>query len=205
MQELLNIRDPAAAATLLQHPVRRRILAEAAERAVSAAELAGLLGQPRQRLNYHVRQLARSGFLELAGRRRKRNMEESRWVATARAYVLTPQLLPGLEPSPERIADQASAAHLQALMTQGQRELADVTEAATAAGVRLLTLSLRGELRFEGAAQRASFGRALLAAVAQVVAEHTSPAAQADGQPAPGQPFRLVLGVYPVARGGRDG
>jgi len=204
MKELQTIRDPAAAATLLQHPVRRRILAEAAARAVSSAELAEVLEQPRQRLNYHVQQLARSGFLELAGRRRKRNMEESRWVATARTYVLAPQLLAGLEPSPERIADEASAAHLQALTALAQRELADVTEAAAVAGVRLLTLSLSSELRFEGAAQRAAFGRALLEAVTEVVAEHTSPATTLSGEPAPRQPFRLVLGVYPVPLGRRD-
>ena len=156
------------------------------------------LGEPRQRLNYHVRQLARYGFLRLDSRRRKRNMEERRYVATARAYVLGPQLLGPLAATPETATDIFSANYLLALAVQAQRELSQVSEAAAAAGVRVRTLSLNTALRFETAEQRASFAQAVTAAVAHAIAQHSSPFADAAGNPGAGQPFRLVLGCYPI-------
>ncbi|HUF51649.1 MAG TPA: helix-turn-helix domain-containing protein [Longimicrobiales bacterium] len=197
---MIAIRDADTAAVLIGHPIRQRILAEARE-PVSAAELAGRLGAPRQRLNYHVRLLAKSGLLRPAGRRRRRNMEEHRYTATARAYVLSPELLESLEARPEAIADGFSAAYLQALTSRAQRELAAVTAAASDAGVRLLTLSLDSALRFESAAQRAAFGRALTDAVALVVAEHTSPSTTEAGAPGTDRAYRLIVGCYPIPPG----
>ncbi len=60
---------------------------------ICAAELARRLALPRQRVNYHVRELERAGFLRPAGRQRKRNWIEQRYVATARSYVLSPEIL----------------------------------------------------------------------------------------------------------------
>jgi hypothetical protein len=200
MRDIATIRKPEHAAALLHHPIRRRIVAEAIE-PVSAAELATRLGQPRQRLNYHVRQLARHGFLRLESRHRKRNMEALRYVATARAWVLGPQLLGELAATSESAADVFSASYLLGLAVQAQREISEVVESAADAGVRVLTLSLNSAIRFETAEQRAEFGRVLTAAVADIVARHTSPSTTPDGAPAPGRPFRLVLGCYPIPPG----
>ena len=73
----------------LLHPLRQRLLSLSREPA-SASELARRLGLPRQRVNYHVRKLEAAGFLRPAGRARKGNMIEQKYVATARAYVLSP-------------------------------------------------------------------------------------------------------------------
>jgi hypothetical protein len=188
--------DGASAAILVQHPLRRRILA-AARTPVSATGLAQQFGQPRQRVNYHVRQLVRAGYLLPAGRRMKRNLEERRYVASARAYVLAPQLLGDVAATPEAAGDVLSAAHLLGLATLAQCELVEVTEAAARAGVRVLTLSINSELRFGSAEQRAAFGRALTEAVTDAIARHTVAAHPAAGE-APGVRYRLVLGCYPI-------
>lgn len=197
LRDIETVRDHRRAAVLVQHPLRRQILAGARE-PVSASELARALDQPRQRLNYHVRQLARAGFLRPAGRRMRRNLEERKYVATARAYVLAPDLLGDVMPSAESAADTLSASYLLALATQAQRELGEVTDAAAEAGVRVLTLAVHAEVRFTSGAERAAFGKALTEAVAGVVAAHGGPARRADGGEARGRPYRLLVGCYPI-------
>ncbi len=176
-------------AAALMHPIRTRILGLAAEPA-SATEIADRLGQSRQSVNYHVRALARAGFLKRAGQRRKRNLVEQRYVATARGYVLTPEVLGPAAPDWRRIEDTMSAAYLMALTAQLQSDLAAASAGAQAEGKRLPTMSMHAELRFETADQRTAFTRALHAAILDVVARHSSPSG--------GRAYRLVLGCCPI-------
>lgn len=190
------VHDPGRAAALL-HPLRLRIL-EALREPDSAAGLARRLRLPRQKVNYHVRELARARFLARAGQRRRRNMIEQRYVATARGYVLAPEILGRLNADPRQVQDTFSAAYLLALAAKLQSELGRATEEAAAQGKRLTTLSLSSELRFESAEQRATFAKALQRAVVDVVGRCASPATHADGRPRPGRPYRLILGCYPI-------
>jgi hypothetical protein len=194
-----TITEGPRAAVLVQHPLRPRILSLAREPA-SATQIAAALGEARQKVNYHVRQLHRAGLLKPAGRRKKRNMVEQRFVATARAYVLAPQLVGPLAAEAARVADAMSAAHLVALASQAQAELAAVMAAAGAQGKRVATLSVSAELRFESAEQREDFTRALQAALTRVVAEHSSPMTRRDGSAGAGRPYRLVVGCYPIPK-----
>src|SRR5215475_9114095 len=68
------IEEPAAAEASLD-PIRARILAALAEPG-SAARLAARLGLPRQKVNYHLKELERHGLVELAEERRKGNVTE---------------------------------------------------------------------------------------------------------------------------------
>lgn len=188
--------SPAAAGALLD-PLRTRIVEEADE-PVSAADLARRLGQPRQKVSYHVRQLADVGILEPAGEARKGNLLEKRYRATARSYVLAPQLLGNLAPGAEAPPDRFSADALLALLARSLGELARVRAEAAGEGKRLSTLSIESELGFESAAQRARFARALEEAVTDVVARFSSPVGPSpDSDP---RPFRLVVGCHPVPR-----
>jgi DNA-binding transcriptional ArsR family regulator len=186
------------AATLLQHPLRSRIL-ELARSPASPADIAARLGESRQKVNYHVRQLERARFLDRVDQRRKRNMVEQRYVATARAYVLAPQLLGPIAPRAADVEDALSATHLLALASQTQSDLVRVVHDATAQGKRVATMSMSADFAFVSAQQRADFTRALHAAIADVIARHTT-AIDGGGAGAPltGRPFRLVLGVYPI-------
>ena len=195
-QELECVSDPLRAQALL-HPLRARILRLAAQPA-SATEIAGRLRMPRQRINYHVRKLADRGLLRRAGRQRKRNMVEQRYVASARSFVIVPEVLGGVAADWRRIEDTASASFLIALMTQVQSDLARVRAAADEAGARLSTLSIKSQFRFEGPEQRAEFARALRQAVVDVIARHSSPFERAPGRPGAGRPYRFVLGCYPA-------
>jgi len=187
-------------AAVLMHPLRLRILSLARQPA-SATEIAARLRLPRQMVNYHVRELARARFLRRAGQRRKRNMIERRYLATARAYVLSSEILGPLGADARQVQDAFSAAYLLALTAQVQSELARAAQEAAAQGKHLSTLSLASELRFESAEQRAAFSAALRDAVVEVIAKHSSPATLADGSPGSGHPYRLVVGCYPIPPG----
>jgi DNA-binding transcriptional ArsR family regulator len=186
--------DPSRAGVLLA-PLRAEIAHQLASPA-SATEVADRLGLPRQKVNYHVRQLADAGFLRRAGQRRKRNMIEQRWVATARSYLLTPEVVPPLQPRTQSISDRLSADYLLALAGQIESELGTARREADRQGKRLSTLSIDGEIAFESAGQRAAFTQALQQAVTAVVREFST----APGRPKSRQ-FRLVVGCYPLAAG----
>jgi DNA-binding transcriptional ArsR family regulator len=102
-------------ATALLDPLRLRIL-DALREPDSASGLARRFGLPRQKMNYHIRELARAHFLERAGQRRRRNMIERRYRATAQAYVLSPELLGRMGLPREHTEDAFSAAYLLGLM-----------------------------------------------------------------------------------------
>lgn len=193
--DLAFIADPRQAGELL-HPLRARILGLAREPA-SATELGKRLGLPRQRVNYHVRALARSGLLRPAGRRRKRNMVERQYVASARAYVLAPEILGPLAADWRGIQDTASAAYQLALAEQVRADVARAWRGAQAEKKSLPTLSVKSQFRFQSAEQRESFARALQSALVEVIARYTSPNLREEGTPAPGRPYRLVLTCYP--------
>jgi hypothetical protein len=191
--EVAAVGDRRHAAALLAHPLRPRIVALAAEPA-SASELAARLGLPRQRVNYHVRQLAKARFLRRAGQVRKRNLIEQRYVATARSYVLAPEVLGPLAADRASAEDAFSAARLVAIAAQAQADVSHAVSAAAAQGKRLATLSMAADIRFASAEQRVAFTQALQAAIVDVIAKHTSPA-EGDGRP-----FKLVLGCYPARK-----
>ncbi len=199
------IRDPQRAASLL-HPVRRRIL-QALTEPDSAAGVARRLKLPRQVTNYHVREMVRAMLLAPAGRRKYRQFYAQCYIASARTYLLSPDVLGKLAADPKNAKDRFSAAYLMSLSALLQKELSRGVEATMWTGKRLATYSMNTELRFASPEQRAAFAGALERAVMDVVAKYSGPYRNADGSNAAGRAFRLVLGCYPIpgepAAGGR--
>jgi len=194
-----SVTDPARAAALLD-PLRARILTLARQPA-SATELGARLSLPRQRVNYHVRQLAVAGLLKRAGRRRRRNMFEQLYVASARGYVLSPELLGDTVADWRAIEDTESAAYLMALTAQVQ---ADLSRTSRGEGRRSPAFALKSQFRFKTQEERERFARELKDALVSVIARFTSPSLARDGKPAAGEPYRLVLGCYPFVATSRS-
>jgi hypothetical protein len=186
------IREAPKAGALLK-PLRREILAHA-RTPVSAAGIAAAMKRPRQVINYHVRELARAGFLRRAGRVRKRGLFEQRYVVRAQALVLAPEVLGAMDAtaSATATADKASASYLLMLATRLQKELSESWRKSEADGTALPLLSLDTEFGFASPADRARFANALTQAITHVIGEHTVAAGRGcDGA------YRLVLGCYP--------
>jgi DNA-binding transcriptional ArsR family regulator len=189
MLDVTVIENPAAAEASLD-PVRSRLLAELSEPG-SATSLAAKIGLPRQQVNYHLRTLERHGLVALVAERRKGNMTERLLQATAASYVISPAALAGLQPDPDRAPDRLSAFWLLSLAARLVRDVGSLLLGARAAGQRVATFALDGEVRFATAADRSAFAEELAHSVAELVTKYHDDAAEG------GRPHRVVVAIHP--------
>lgn len=190
MQQTAVITGADQAVVALQR-TRRQLLAHLAE-PDSAAGLARRLGVPRQRLNYHLRELEREGFVELVEERRKGNCVERIVRATARAFVISPDALGELGASPEEAADRFSSTYLVSAAARAMRDVAALQTGATRAGKRLSTFTLETDVRFATAEARAEFAEELAKAIAALAARYH------DDRNPRGRRFRVLAAIHPV-------
>jgi DNA-binding transcriptional ArsR family regulator len=190
MLDVEVIDSPHAAAVALD-PIRSRLLTELAEPA-SAATLAARLGLPRQKVNYHLRELEAQNLVTLADERRWGGLTERLLVATARSYVVSPEALGSAAADPHHATDRLSASYLVALGARMIREVGGLLRGARDSGKRLATLSIDTEITFASPADRAAFTRDLTDAITSLVAKYHHSSAPG------GRPHRLVLVAHPL-------
>ncbi|MGW5194897.1 ArsR/SmtB family transcription factor [Kribbella sp. NPDC004138] len=166
-------------------PIRRRLLDLLREPA-SATQLAAALDLPRQRVNYHLRELEKAGLVELVEERRRRGFTER--ILRASAFVIDPAVL---GQAFTQIQDQYAAEHLVEVAAGTVRDVARMQSAADADGKRLLTFTLEAQVRFAEPGDVHRFADALTAAMQRVVEEFDS-----EG----GRPYRLIAGGHPAPR-----
>ncbi|MFC4854174.1 ArsR/SmtB family transcription factor [Actinophytocola glycyrrhizae] len=193
MFEVAVIEDPAAAEVSLD-PIRVRLLAALAEPG-SATTLAGRVGLPRQKVNYHLRALEKHGLVELVEERRKGNVTERVLRATAASYVISPAALAAVAPDPGRSADRLSARWLLALAARLVRDVGSLITGADKAKKRIATFAVDGEIRFASAQDRAAFAEELATAVTGLIGKYHDESAEG------GRRHRLVVAVHPSADG----
>lgn len=186
--EVIRDREPAVA---LLDPVRQTLLAQLSQ-PDSAAGLARRLRLPRQRINYHLRELERAGLVELVEERRKGNCVERVMRATARSFVISPEALGLLGPDPETAGDRLSSSYLIAAAGRTIRDLAALEARARKEGKRLATLTLEADVRFADAKSRAGFAEELADAVARLAAKYN------DERAPGGRRFRILAAIHPA-------
>lgn len=195
MVDLRVIDDPASASVALD-PVRSRLLSELHTPA-SAATLAGRMGLPRQKVNYHLRTLESHGLVRVESRKKWGGLTERRLVATASSYVVSPAALGPVAADPARRVDgrgmdRLSATYLVALAARVVREVGQLLRKSEELNKRLATLSIDTEVTFRSPEDRAAFTSELTAAVHSLVSRYHAE----DG--AGGRRHRLVIGAYPL-------
>ena len=196
IHELHVIDDPASASVALD-PVRSRLLSELRE-PMSAATLAGRMGLPRQKVNYHLRTLEDHGLVRVDSKKRWGGLTERRLVATAASYVVSPSALGPVAADPTEGMDRLSASYLVALAARAVREIGQLLHASEKLNKRLATLSIDTEVRFRSADDRAAFSHELTDAINALVAKYHDEAAPA------GRRHRLMIGAYPSPSKSKD-
>ncbi|MDP9816193.1 ArsR/SmtB family transcription factor [Spirilliplanes yamanashiensis] len=171
-------------------PLRRRIL-EALREPGSATTVAARLGETRQRVNYHLRELEKGGLVELVELRPRRGVTERVLRATAGAVVLAPEVVGDLGAAGQ---DRFAADTLLAMAARTLQDVAAMRERAGAAGKRLVTFAVEADVGFAEPADIERFASRLAAAVADLAAEFAPPAG-AD----PARRYRLTIGGHPAA------
>jgi DNA-binding transcriptional ArsR family regulator len=186
--ELDVIDDPHAAITALD-PVRAQILRQLAEPG-SATTVANEMGLSRQKVNYHLRALEAHGLVELVEERPRRGLTERIVQATARAYLVAPDVVDEHAVDPSRL-DRLSSRYLLALAGRLVKEVVDLTRRADQAGKELPTLAIDADIKFRSAAERAAFTTELAAVVRDLAARYHDEAAPR------GRWHRLVVAAHP--------
>ena len=184
------IQQPGRAAALL-HPMRLRLL-ENLRQPDSATGLARRLRLPRQKVNYHLRELEKARLVELVEERRKGNCIERVVRATARYYLINPAALGKLAADPAELQDRFSSAYLVAVAARAIGDLATLRQRAERAGKRLATFTLESQVRFASAADRSAFTEELANQLARLVAKYHK-----EKTPG-GRRFQFFLGAYPA-------
>ncbi len=198
----IDIIDRAERAAAVLQPLRGRILEALAEPA-SASTLARKLGEPRQKIHYHLRELEKHGFVELVEQRYRGNCRERIVRAAAASYVISPDVMGGLGETPAEARDRFSSAYLIAVCAEVIRDVAELRRRAEGVGKPLPTLTLQADVRFRSAAERNAFAEELSRAVAAIAAKYHDEAASTSQQtPAScgrrGRLYRVVVGTHPV-------
>jgi DNA-binding transcriptional ArsR family regulator len=190
MSSLAVVRDTARAAHLVD-PMRVSLLQKLGEPG-SASTLARELGLPRQRINYHLRELEKAGLIELVEERRRGNCVERVVKATARSYLISPEILGALGRTSGEQQDRFSASYLMAAAGRLLHDLSETSAKAEASRKRVATLTLEADIRFPSAEARAKFAEELSSALAQLVAKYHD-----DTTPG-GRTTHLMVGAYPA-------
>ncbi|MBD3402680.1 helix-turn-helix domain-containing protein [candidate division GN15 bacterium] len=182
------VEEPTRAATLLE-PNRLRLIRELGDGA-SATELARRLHMPRQRVNYHLRQLEEAGLITLTETRQKGNCTERILRPSAERFVISPAALgevgADLPPSRERF----SWSYLVSVAARAIRDLAILRRRADKAGKKVATLTLETEITLSSATAQRQFAEELSEAFARIAARYNRPTATF------GRKFRVFAGSY---------
>ena len=183
--------DESVRAATLLNPMRLRIL-DALREPDSASGVARQLGLPRQKVNYHLRELEKAGFLEEIEERRSGNCIERIVRAKATHYLINPEILGRMAADGGSVEDRFSSAYLIALAAGTIRDVAAAQQKAAKAKKRVATFALQTDVRFANAEDRRAFTEELANCVARLVAKYH------DDETAGGRAFRFLIGAYPA-------
>jgi DNA-binding transcriptional ArsR family regulator len=186
VQRFAAIADVGTVQTLA-HPMRLRILAQLREPA-SAAAVARAIDEPRQKVNYHVKELERAGLIQLVGERRNGNLMESLYQAVAATFVVSPRLAWADPRRTGALAEQVALENLVAVGERLHRSAALLLDRAAFDGEQIASAAVEADVRFADEAQRAAFLSEYVAAVGPLLKKYGV---------AGGEPYRVVLAVHP--------
>lgn len=189
-QPVISIRD-AEALQALCHPTRVEML-EALREPASAAAIGRRIGQPRQRVNYHLKALEQAGLVEQVGTRKHGNFVETLYRSAARSFVVSPEVAWSDPRRLEVLHRQHSLGALVAIGERLQRDAVALLDRATFDGEDVSSAAVSAETRFATEAERAAFLREYLESTRRLLEKYGT---------LEGAPYRVVLAVHPETEG----
>lgn len=185
----LHTVDDAASLQALAHPLRIRIL-ETLHEPDSAAAVARRLGEPRQKVNYHLKELDRAGLVRRAGERRNGNFVETLYETVARTLLISPRVAWSDPRRVEALRAQLSLERLVGLGEHVQRDAALLLDRAAFDGEEIASASVEADVHFADEGDRAAFLDAYVEALRELCERYGA---------AKGAPYRVVMAAFPAA------
>jgi DNA-binding transcriptional ArsR family regulator len=183
----IHLVDEPDALQALAHPMRVRVL-DALRSPASAATAARAVGQPRQNVNYHLKELERAGLVRKVGERRNGNFIEALYQAVAPTIVVSPRATWADPRRAEALRDQMSLENLILVGERLGRDAAVLLDRAAFDGEEIASAAVEAEIQFAGEEERAAFMREYLAAIGPLLRKYGEHE---------GTSYRVVLAAYP--------
>ncbi|MEO1052959.1 MAG: helix-turn-helix domain-containing protein [Bacteroidota bacterium] len=184
------VNDVGSAATLL-NPLRMQILKHL-EEPNSASGLSRILNIPRQKLNYHLRELEKKNLVEFVKETKRGNCTERIMKATAKSYLINVDAVRSSPEDLEAMKDQFSSNYLVAAAANMINEVSTLKTGAAKAKKKLPTYTLQTEIRFETVKDLNGFAEELSQAIAKLTAKYHKE------DSATGRTFKLCTCSYPA-------
>lgn len=182
---VFSVRD-SATLQALAHPIRVQIL-ESLREPASAATVARRIGLARQKVNYHLKELARAGLVQQVGERRVGNFMESVYRAVARTFLVSPEVAWAGTRRFDVMRSQHSLETLVALGERLQHDAVSLLDRAAFDGEQIASASVVAEARFATERERRAFLDEYVGAMATLFERHAGKT---------GEPYRIVLAAY---------
>ena len=183
----VHVVDDPEVLAVLGHPLRIRIL-EALREPASAATVARAVGQPRQNVNYHLKELERAGLVEPVEERRVRNFIETLYQAVARSFVVSPQIAWSDPRRIDALRAQHSLERLVLVGEQVQRDAAALLDRAAFDGEQIASAAVEVDVHFADEHDRAAFLDEYLQSIRELTARYGART---------GLPYKVVVAAYP--------
>jgi len=187
VEERVHVVDQPDELAALAHPLRLRMLATLRAPA-SAAAIAREVGQSRQNVNYHLKELESSGLVRRVGERQKGNFIEALYQATAPTIVISPRAMWGDEQRADAMRAQLSLENLVLLGERLGRDAAVLLDRAAFDGEEISSAAVEAEVHLANDAARAEFMRDYLRAVGPLLRKYGR---------RKGTTYRVALAAYP--------
>jgi DNA-binding transcriptional ArsR family regulator len=189
MPEPVHVVRSLESVQVLLHPLRIEILEALAEPA-SAAAIARRIGQPRQKVNYHLKELERAGLVAAAGERRSGNFVETLYRTVARSFLVAPE---AAWSDPRRMDALRRQHALERLVTTGeqlQRDAIALLDRAAFDGEEIASATVTADVHFADEADRAAFLHEYFDGLRALCDRYGA---------ARGAPYRVVVAAHPIA------
>lgn len=183
----VHLVDDAESLQALAHPIRLRVL-DALREPASAATAARVVGQPRQNVNYHLKELERAGLVEKVGERRKGNFIETLYRAVAPTIVVSPRAAWTDPRRLDALREQMSLENLVVLGERLGRDAAVLLDRAAFDGEEIASAAIDAEVHLDSEQTRARFMEEYLKAVGPVLRKYSRRR---------GRRYRIALATYP--------
>jgi DNA-binding transcriptional ArsR family regulator len=185
----VHVVEDIEALQVLGHPLRVRIL-ELLREPGSAATVARQLGETRQKINYHLKELERVGLVSPEGERRSGNFIETLYKAAGRSFLVSPRVAWSDPRRVHALREQHSLERLVTVGAQLQRDAISLLDRAAFDGEQIASAAVEVDVHFADERDRAAFLDEYLKTV-QVLCDRYG---SRDGLP-----YRVVLAAHPAS------
>jgi DNA-binding transcriptional ArsR family regulator len=188
----VHVVEDIEALQVLGNPLRVRIL-ELLREPGSAATVAREVGETRQKVNYHLKELERVGLVEAVGERRSGNFMETLYEAMGRSFLVSPRVAWSDPRRVDALRQQHSLERLVMVGAQLERDAITLLDRAAFDGEQIASAAVEVDVHFADEKDRAAFLDEYLETVQKLCDRYGSRA---------GLPYRVVMAAHPATQTG---